>query len=554
MDKKIFIGWLVLLVWSFVLIMIGISSAKMFIYSDTKSVNVRQLDDWEITKQSEPNENGMYSVKYVTKVPLIHNGSETIMFYTYHSNVTAYVEGRRIYSMFVNQEEDKPSVVLGDVWNQFMIMKEHEGKFLEIVVETPYSSYLDYIPEFMLGNELDIVLAEMKSSLFSIFLSVGILISGVYLALYAAAISKNGGSNFSMFYLGIFAMLIAIWFLVNIPIIHFIIAHGIILTYISYLLLAAIAVPFILFEKQIMHKKFRIPLNCVCILIMAVQLACVLMQIFNIYNMKESLILVHIALGVFILIFVLTAAINIKITGVKNISRVNLVNIVCAVLAAAGVAIDMARYYSDPNGGKEYLFTKIALLIYILSLAYNTIKETEQIMEKAKEAERFEMLAYMDELTGVCNRTAYNKLVEETDIEKYSYTVFMFDLNNLKKCNDTLGHHYGDEYIRSSARFIKEAFQHLGTCYRIGGDEFCIIAQNAEESHIGNAYEKLNEKIQQYNKDHKILNINIACGHAKYEKDKDKNLEDTRERADKLMYENKIKMKQAAKEKEENKN
>lgn len=545
MDKKIFMGWVAVLVLSFVLIAIGISSAKKYIYSDTKSVSVRQLEDWEITKEETPNEKGMYTVKYVTKVPLLHNTGETIMFYTYHANVTAYVEGHSIYRMFVNQESNRFSVVLGDVWNQFIIPKEHQGKHIQIVVETPYPSYLDYVPTFMLGNELDIVLEEMKKSMFSIFLSVGILISGIYLALYAIAISKNGNNNYSMLYLGAFAILIAVWFLVNIPIIHFVITNGIALTYISYLILGAIAVPFILFEKQIMHKKFGIFLNCLCIMVMTVQLACVFMQVFGIYNMKETLILTHITLAVFIAAFICIAAINVKITGIKNISRVNLVNITCAVLAAAGVAIDMARYYSDPNGGKEYLFTKIALLVYILALAYNTIKETEQMMEKAKEAERFEMLAYMDELTGVCNRTAYNKLVEETDVEKYSYTVFMFDLNDLKKCNDTLGHHYGDEYIRSSAHCIKEAFESLGTCYRIGGDEFCIIAKEAEDSQIENAYEKLSEKIEMYNQVHEILHINVAYGHAKYEKSEDKSLEDTRQRADKIMYENKIKMKQA---------
>jgi len=103
MDKKIFMGWAALLVLSFVLIMIGISSATKYIYSDTKNVSVRQLDNWEITKEEEPNERGMYVVKYVTKVPLIHNAVETIMFYTYHANVTAYVEGRSIYRMLVNQ-------------------------------------------------------------------------------------------------------------------------------------------------------------------------------------------------------------------------------------------------------------------------------------------------------------------------------------------------------------------------------------------------------------------------------------------------------------------
>ena len=62
MDKKIFMGWAALLVLSFVLIMIGISSATKYIYSDTKNVSVRQLEDWQITKEEEPNEKGMYEI------------------------------------------------------------------------------------------------------------------------------------------------------------------------------------------------------------------------------------------------------------------------------------------------------------------------------------------------------------------------------------------------------------------------------------------------------------------------------------------------------------
>ena len=49
-----------------------------------------------------------------------------------------------------------------------------------------------------------------------------------------------------------------------------------------------------------------------------------------------------------------------------------------------------------------------------------------------------------------------------------------------------------------------------------------------------------------YNQMHEILHINVACGHARYEKSEDKNIEDTRQRADKQMYENKMRMKQAA--------
>lgn len=543
MDKKIIITWFVLLVMSLTAVLIGASAAVTNIYTDTQDIKVRELKDWEITKTSEPDENGNYIISCVTKIPLIHNGGETLMFYTYHANVSAYVEGKRIYRMAVSNRRDSFPVVLGNAWNKFVITKEYEGKNLEIVLETPYSSYADYVPSFEFGNELNIVLKEMKTSAVSAVLSFGILICGIYMTIYSTVISRNRKRSYSMVYLGIFAVLMGMWFLINIPAAQFIFENGVILSYISYILFGSIAIPFILFEKQIMDKRFGMIFNIICVLEILAQVVCVGLQMTGAYNMKETLFIIHIALVAFILLFIVIAAVNIKITGVRNISRINLVNMVCAIITAAGVGIDMVRYYSDPNGGKEYICTKTALLIYIFALAYHTVKETEELMEKAKEAERFETLAYLDELTGVCNRTAYNEFVKDIHVEENSYTVFMFDLNNLKKCNDTLGHHYGDEYIKSSARFIKEAFNELGTCYRIGGDEFCIIAECADEFMIKAALEQLKNKIAVYNQEHEIPQIHIACGYAEYNRKLDENLEDTRKRADEFMYKNKADMK-----------
>lgn len=43
----------------------------------------------------------------------------------------------------------------------------------------------------------------------------------------------------------------------------------------------------------------------------------------------------------------------------------------------------------------------------------------------------------------------------------------VLDVNGLKKVNDTLGHHYGDDLICRASRVVKEVFSSLGTCYRM---------------------------------------------------------------------------------------
>lgn len=59
MDKKIIITWFVLLVMSLTAVLIGASAAVTNIYTDTQDIKVRELKDWEITKTSEPDENGI---------------------------------------------------------------------------------------------------------------------------------------------------------------------------------------------------------------------------------------------------------------------------------------------------------------------------------------------------------------------------------------------------------------------------------------------------------------------------------------------------------------
>lgn len=72
--------------------------------------------------------------------------------------------------------------------------------------------------------------------------------------------------------------------------------------------------------------------------------------------------------------------------------------------------------------------------------------------------------------------------------------IFMFDLNDLKKCNDTFGHDYGDRYIKMAAESLKKIFAGEGRCYRIGGDEFCAWAPYA-------SLDDINEKLQALERD-----------------------------------------------------
>ena len=118
--------------------------------------------------------------------------------------------------------------------------------------------------------------------------------------------------------------------------------------------------------------------------------------------------------------------------------------------------------------------------------------------------------------------------------------VFMFDLNDLKKCNDTYGHDYGDQYIRMAADALKKIFAEEGKCYRIGGDEFCAWAPYTTLDKIEEKLLLLEQDVQKLNERGFVVTVSIAVGYAIYEENEDGGgLYSTMKRADAMMYERK---------------
>ena len=169
-----------------------------------------------------------------------------------------------------------------------------------------------------------------------------------------------------------------------------------------------------------------------------------------------------------------------------------------------------------------------------------------------QEAEYAKLLAHaqreanIDALTGVKNRHAYLEAEEELDraIAEHrvpEFAVVILDVNDLKKINDTLGHHAGDEYIKNACKIICDIFKH-SPVFRLGGDEFAVIVQGADYQ----AVEELVERMSDHNKAAaRTGGIVIACGMAKYKDDG--SVAPVFERADQKMYVNKSNLK-AAKE------
>jgi diguanylate cyclase (GGDEF)-like protein len=94
-------------------------------------------------------------------------------------------------------------------------------------------------------------------------------------------------------------------------------------------------------------------------------------------------------------------------------------------------------------------------------------------------------MARHDGLTGLFNRIVFEQKMSEalTRLSRHreSFAVLMFDLDNFKAVNDTLGHPVGDALLRAVADRLRSCTRGLDTMARLGGDEFVILQAHIDE-------------------------------------------------------------------------
>jgi len=163
------------------------------------------------------------------------------------------------------------------------------------------------------------------------------------------------------------------------------------------------------------------------------------------------------------------------------------------------------------------------------------------ITESREELARMEFERDHDTLTGLSNRLAFRShLSAMAKREKPGVcAVMMMDLDNLKSVNDTYGHDYGDEYIRSAANVLHRfAGEH---CFpaRISGDEFYIFFGGySDRKEIEDVIARIREELMRTEvrlPQGELRRLRASAGVAWYPDDT-KNIEDLVRYADFAMY------------------
>jgi diguanylate cyclase (GGDEF)-like protein/PAS domain S-box-containing protein len=161
--------------------------------------------------------------------------------------------------------------------------------------------------------------------------------------------------------------------------------------------------------------------------------------------------------------------------------------------------------------GPIYKDNKLYGLLNIDSRYNNIFVENDiTIMEYLREQlgialshrEMFRQYAYLskhDQLTGFLNRWYLEELVTDhvPRWRRYDTDILLvtMDLNNLKKVNDHLGHHKGDQYILTFSKAIQYVFRTTDIFLRMGGDEFAGFCFEINEAGLVHKLEEVNQII-----------------------------------------------------------
>ena len=149
-----------------------------------------------------------------------------------------------------------------------------------------------------------------------------------------------------------------------------------------------------------------------------------------------------------------------------------------------------------------------------------------------------------DELTGINNRNQLIKFLEE---KMHSYALsndklnhlflFIMDVDNFKKINDTYGHVEGDEALMTVAKTLKQmSGKYNCFCSRYGGDEFVMVGELYDSTSARAFSHELNTLLAEQNKKAKNLyELQLSIGFAQYD-DSIKTIPEFIDRADRMLY------------------
>ena len=174
------------------------------------------------------------------------------------------------------------------------------------------------------------------------------------------------------------------------------------------------------------------------------------------------------------------------------------------------------------------------------ALAAEIVRLREEVARLQGKVDQLDQLAHQDVLIGLPNRRGFMRQLDMliARIDRYGETaaLLFIDVDGLKLINDSFGHKAGDEALMFVAELLVRGVRSSDYVARIGGDEFGILLEHADEQSAAETAARLVSQIAgcEFCYEESCLPLSVAIGFSLIAPGD--TAEDIIERADLAMY------------------
>lgn len=466
--------------------------------------------------------------------------SEELCFSGRNVYVDVYVNGEKVYS------DDREQFwaygkSFGTKWYIISIPPKAGNTKIEIRGTAVYTNSAGLVSKVEISEGTKYIYKVFSEGYIAFIFSIIWEFFGILLAIIYIFVHKYYKLERDFLYLAIGTFLCAQWCGAETEMWQLILGHSSAFHLLSYLSLMAIPIPFGMLASTRLSGKWK---QAACLYTFVTEINFALTTILHMSGILEyhyTVVTVHILLGLLfpLAIKVLIGYNNEQTKKYKGMLFVTFVLLV--VFITLGIVRYRTGHYTDFS---TYIRISLSLFLFLM-LVYQIIG-INAVFVKGMQSELLHELALTDHLTKFYNRSGFAEHrsgYEEYETNHKPLGVVQFDVNDLKKVNDSQGHEKGDELICLVSSGIYQSFGAKGKCYRMGGDEFLVLLTGdnpTEDYHVGMTSLRLYCDYANSVED-RSFDVNIANGFALMQEGE--LLSETIERADIRMYENKKEMK-----------
>lgn len=549
-----------ILVWQMLAILAFVILVCLFIDKDPMERRQDEVEpyqkDWEVEAAGrsayyerlpeDVDAGGDGEIVLTKELRKLDPGIKDLCFFTSHQLVTVSIGGEVVYEVQV--EPRLRSKTPGNLWNFVELPQSAEGEELRIEIQNCYRSGKVDVPDFYYGSKAAFVLHYLSTQVLPLVVCIVMLVIGVVLVVVYFMLHNSMHVSEAALWLGMFAIPLSIWSAMECQVFGLFTARAILLSRVTFAVMKLLPIPILQFVAVIYDISSDKGISLLCKLSIVDFWACAILQILGWLDYKETVWVTLAICSAAALYVLFRTFLLLQEKGRHSAKgkRAIFVHMVCVSVVAVCVLLDVVSYFFSQSMDSAR-FSRFALLGYIIVLAIQLLNDSFQLIRAGQEAGELRIEADTDAMTKLGNRRSFDRELYALEKEDAAYYgIFVCDLNNLKKFNDSYGHSVGDTYIILSSEIIQDAIGRYGNVYRTGGDEFCAIVKNVDDELAEYIQQEINKRLHSLTGTDHLESMSVAVGFSEFDAHEDASLVDTMKRADKRMYQRKREMKAAA--------